>query len=156
MSRIWTFIHTHFLTKKFITFGLIGIVNTLIHLVVYGIFYQTLSVGAFLSNTAAFITASVFSYFANAYLTFKPQHKTATQFSVVLMVFVIRLVVSGLLTSLFDFMMLEWFMANYEATPILTYVAPFVASALLIPIAYFALDIVFKKTSDLEEQKNNK
>jgi putative flippase GtrA len=143
------------LTRKFITFGVIGIINTLIHLGVYGIFYNQLSAGAFLSNTAAFITASVFSYFANAYFTFKPKHKTTTQFSIVVLVFLTRLFISSLLASAFDYMVINWFNLDYELYPLATYIAPFFASALLIPVAYLALNFVFKKTSDIKEKNIN-
>lgn len=155
MNKIWTFIKDNFLTRKFITFGVIGIINTLIHLGVYGIFYNQLSAGAFLSNTAAFITASVFSYFANAYFTFKPKHKTTTQFSIVVLVFLTRLFISSLLASAFDYMVINWFNIDYELYPLATYIAPFFASALLIPVAYLALNFVFKKTSDIKEKNIN-
>lgn len=155
MNKIWVFIKSHFLTKKFITFGIIGVINTLIHLLVYGIFYNQLSAGAFLSNTGAFIVASVFSYFANAYFTFKPKYKTTTQFSIVVLVFLTRLFISSLLASAFDYMVIYWFNIDYEVYPLATYIAPFFASALLIPVAYLALNFVFKKTSDLKEKNMN-
>jgi putative flippase GtrA len=155
LNKIWSFIKDNFLTRKFITFGVIGIINTLIHLGVYGIFYNQLSAGAFLSNTAAFITASVFSYFANAYFTFKPKHKTTTQFSIVVLVFLTRLFISSLLASAFDYMVINWFNIDYELYPLATYIAPFFASALLIPVAYLALNFVFKKTSEIKEKNIN-
>lgn len=104
------------------------------------------NLGAFLSNTVAFITASVFSYFANVFLTFKPVQKSAKQFSFVMGVFVVRMLVSNLLTTAFDFIVLNGFHADYTLNPWMTIIAPFFASALLIPIAYFALEYVFKKT----------
>ncbi|MGE4571435.1 MAG: GtrA family protein, partial [Candidatus Izemoplasmatales bacterium] len=78
MNKIWTFIKKHFLTRKFITFGIIGVVNTLIHMLVYGLIYNLLSdqtnylsaMIAFIANAIAFVSASTFSYFANAYFTF--------------------------------------------------------------------------------------
>ena len=148
------FIKRNFLTRKFITFGIIGIFNTLIHMVIYGIVYNQLSAGAFLSNTVAFVGASTFSYFANAYLTFKPKHKTTTQFSVVILVFLTRLLISSLLASAFDYMVIHWLQIDYDVYPIATYIAPFFASALLIPLAYLALNFVFKKTSDLKEKND--
>ncbi len=155
MNKIWNFIKLHFLTRKFITFGVIGVINTMIHMVVYGVFYNRFEAGAFLSNMTAFIVASVFSYFANAYLTFKPKHKTTMQFSAVILVFLTRLLVSSVLAYGFDFMVINWFNVNYDVYPIATYIAPFLASALLIPIAYLALNVVFKRTSDIKENQNN-
>ena len=154
MTRIWGFIKTNFLTKKFLTFGIIGILNTLIHLLIYNLIYNEDSIqfigGAFFSNAIAFIVASVFSYFANAYFTFKPKNKSTMQFSIVILVFLSRLIVSSLLAELFDFIVINWIGIDYAVYPIAKSIAPFFASALLIPIAYFALDIVFKKT-DVEK-----
>ena len=133
---------------------MIGVFNTLIHMLIYGVVYHQLFAGAFLSNTVAFIGASVFSYFANAYLTFKPKHKTTTQFSVVILVFLTRLLISSLLASAFDYIVIYWIQIDYDIYPIATYIAPFFASALLIPLAYLALNFVFKKTSDLKEKNN--
>ena len=50
MNKIWNFIKLHFLTRKFITFGVIGVINTMIHMVVYGVFYNRFEAGAFLSS----------------------------------------------------------------------------------------------------------
>ncbi|MDD5294122.1 MAG: hypothetical protein PHW40_07465, partial [Candidatus Izemoplasmatales bacterium] len=65
MKKLYEFIKKNFLTKKFLSFGIIGLINTLIHLLVYSLSYNhifsTVSqpwLLAFLSNTLAFITAS--------------------------------------------------------------------------------------------------
>jgi len=146
LRKLWNFIVKNFLTKKFLTFGIIGVLNTIISLTIYQIFFHLLFAGVFWSNTVAFIGASVFSYFMNAILTFKPKNRTATQFSVIMVVYFVRLMTSNGLALLFDYMMLNLFHADYDAYPYLSAIAPFMASALLIPIAYFALDFVFKKT----------
>ncbi len=72
------------------------------------------------------------------------------QFSIVILVFLSRLIVSSLLAELFDFIVINWIGIDYAVHPIAKSIAPFFASALLIPIAYFALDFVFKKT-DVEK-----
>lgn len=146
MTRLWAFVKNNFLTKKFLTFGIVGVMNTIIHLTIYQICYNLIDLGPFWSNTVAFISASTFSYFMNAIFTFKPKNKNAIQFSVIMLVYFIRLMTSNGLTYFFDYAMLNWLHANYEAHSYLSAVAPFVASALLIPISFFALDIVFKKT----------
>ncbi len=115
-------------------------------MLVYGLFYNNIGEIAFLANATAFVTASTFSYFANAYLTFKPKNKSTMQFSIVIIVFLTRLLISSLLAELFDYMVINWFNISYDVYPLATYIAPFFASALLIPVAYFALDLVFKKT----------
>ncbi len=158
MAKIWKFIKTHFLTKKFLTFGIIGVVNTGIHLVVYYLAYNIILpteneiLLAFWSNTIAFVSASVFSYFANAIFTFKPKRKTTVQFSIVMLVFLLRWFISSSLTSLFDSIAINWLQFDYDAYSILSLVAPLFASALLIPIAYFALDWVFRKTDKEKEE----
>jgi len=152
LNKILQFIKSHFLTKKFLTFGIIGVANTLIHMTVYYVIYHYFFDAAYyipraiVSNTVAFVSASIFSYFANAIFTFKPKHKSAVQFSIVMLVFVTRWGISTSLTTFFDYAMLEWLHADYVAHTYLSIVAPFLASALLIPIAYFALDFVFRKT----------
>ncbi|MCF7924565.1 MAG: GtrA family protein [Candidatus Izimaplasma sp.] len=152
MNKLWTFFKNNFLTRKFITFGFIGVFNTTIHMLVYGFFY-TINMGAFLSNAFAFIIASTFSYFANAYLTFKPKNKTATQFSAVLIVFLSRLLISSLLAAFFDFAVINWFNVDYAIYPLAKYIAPFFASALLIPVAFLTLNVVFKRTSDFRDKQ---
>jgi putative flippase GtrA len=164
MPKIWGFIKKHFLTKKFLSFGIIGVLNTGIHMLVYYLTFNniefeifnsqiniSLQLGAFWSNTIAFITASVFSYFANAIFTFKPKRKTTVQFSIVMIVYIVRLLTSSTLTSIFNTIAIQWFKFDYQANEILSLVAPLLASALLIPIAYFALDWVFKKTDTEKE-----
>lgn len=157
MTKIWKFIKTHFLTRKFLTFGIIGVINTGIHLVVYYLAYNIILpitneiLLAFWSNTIAFVSASVFSYFANAVFTFKPKRKTTVQFSIVMLVFLLRWFISSSLTSLFDSIAINWLHFDYDAHSILSLVAPLFASALLIPIAYFALDWVFRKTDKEKE-----
>ncbi len=152
ISKTWNFIKTKFLTKKFLVFGLIGVINTGIHMGVYWVAFNPLKLGPFFSNTIAFIVASVFSYFANAILTFKPKNKSSMQFTAVMVVFLIRLVISGLLTTGFDYIIQNWIGIDYEVHNWTTIIAPFFASALLIPIAYFALEYVFKAT---DYQKQN-
>lgn len=146
MRKLWQFVVKNFLTKKFLTFGVIGVLNTVIDLAVYQLFFHVLQAGVFWSNTVAFIVASVFSYFMNAILTFKPKNRNATQFSVIMAVYFVRLMTSNGLALLFNYIVVNLLHANYELYPYLSAVAPFMASALLIPIAYFALDFVFKKT----------
>ena len=154
MNKIWLFVKKNFLTKKFLTFGIIGVLNTFIHLLVYSLIYDENTAGfiggAFFSNAIAFVVASIFSYFANAYFTFKPKNKSTMQFSIVILVFLSRLLISSLLAELFDFIVINWIGIDYAVYPIAKSIAPFLASALLIPIAYFSLDIVFKKT-DIEK-----
>ena len=161
MTKIWNFIKKHFITQKFLTFGIIGVVNTVIDLIVYRISYthlgqtnlieNTIMTTAFISGAIAFIVASIFSYFANAIYTFKPKKKSTAQFSIVMLVFLTRLFISSLLTSWFDYACINWLNFNYDIHNYLSLIPRLFASALLIPIAYFALDWVFKKTDSSVE-----
>lgn len=158
MIKIWQFIRNKFLTKKFITFGFIGVLNTGINMVVYKLSYYWVGlgtslpvIGAFFSQAIAFIAASIFSYFANSIFTFKPNQRTYKQFTFVMVVFLVRLLISATLTALFDYMIINWFNVDYTVTHWAFYIAPFLGSALLIPIAYFALDYVFKKTDKIKK-----
>lgn len=157
MNNIWNFIKKHFLTKKFLTFGIIGVINTGIHLLIYYLFYNIIFpfeseiTLAFWSNTVAFIGASIFSYFANAIFTFKPKRKSTVQFSIVILVFLARWFISSSLASLFDSICINLLNFDYDKYHILSLIPPLFASALLIPIAYFALDWVFKKTDEKKD-----
>lgn len=155
MNKLWTFVKTKFLTTKFLIFGIIGVVNTGIHLLAYSLFYNFIetaspqlgpAIFAGTSNTVAFVAASVFSYFANALFTFKPKNRNSMQFTLVMLVFLARWGISTVLTIGFDFLAIEWLGLNYDLIPWAKLIAPFFASALLIPIAYFALGWVFQKT----------
>ncbi|HOO43770.1 MAG TPA: GtrA family protein [Bacillota bacterium] len=158
MNKIFAFIKKHFLTRKFLTFGLIGVANTLIHLTIYTICYNNFNLSeiwlAFVSNSVAFVTASVFSYFANAIFTFKPTKRNTIQFSLVMIVFLIRWFISSSLTSMFNYMFVEWLNVDYLAVPFMKQIPPLLGSALLIPIAYFALDHVFRKTGIKKEDND--
>lgn len=135
-----------FFTKKFLTFGIFGVVNTLIHMGVYYLGYNILELGVFFSNTIAFVSASTFSYFANAIFTFKPTNRNSTQFTLIMGVFLVRLLVSNGLSVLFDNIVQNWVGLDYGVNKAYSLIAPFMASALLIPIAFFAMGYVFKKT----------
>jgi putative flippase GtrA len=88
----------------------------------------------------------VFSYFANAVLTFKPKNRNKTQFAIVMGVFVARLLVSDGLTVGFDYILQSWMHLDYDLNKFYSLIPTFTASVILIPIAYFALAFVFRKT----------
>lgn len=146
MTRIVAFVKTHFLTKKFLTFGIIGVVNTAIDWLIYLLFYNEIVPGiAFVSKGAAFIVASVFSYFANALFTFKPTSRNARQFTVVMFVFLVRLFFTIALAQAIDYALISGFGIDYVLHPAAKSITPILSSAVMIPVAYFALDAVFRK-----------
>lgn len=161
MSKLWLFVKSKFLTKKFLTFGIIGVANTGIHMLVYFLTYNAFEqagvdklANAALSNTIAFVSASIFSYFANAVFTFKPAQKSGIQFLAVMAVFLARWGTSTLLTMGFDWVIRDLIGLDYATLSWVKLIAPFMASALLIPIAYFALGWVFQKTDGSKSNKS--
>jgi len=148
LTKLFNFIKKHFLTVKFLSFGLVGVANTIIDTAVYYLMYTLLSTGPFWAKSAAFITASIFSYFANVIFTFKPKKTSTAQFSIVFMVFGIRWLISASLAWVFDETFLSILKVDVYPYQYMVIIPSILASALLIPIAYFALDWVFKKTSE--------
>lgn len=61
------------MTKQFSKYTLIGILNTLIHWLVFFVFYTLFSSSQSLSNLLGFAVAVVFSFFMNAKFTFQTQ-----------------------------------------------------------------------------------
>lgn len=146
MNKAWLFVKTHFLTKKFLSFAIIGVVNTAIHTLIYLLFYNEILPGvAFVATGVAFIFASIFSYFANAFFTFKPASKNATQFGVVMAVFLIRMFVTMALAEAIDYGVIHWFGVDYDLYPIAPAITAILSSAIMIPVAYFALAAVYTK-----------
>ncbi|MEG5836650.1 GtrA family protein [Enterobacter bugandensis] len=62
--------------KLFAKYTSIGVVNTLIHWVVFAIFLYVFNTGQALGNLAGFVVAVSFSFFANARFTFKSSVST--------------------------------------------------------------------------------
>lgn len=159
IKRFWKWGVKTFLNKKFITFAVIGVINTLIHLgtlwVMYKIFdaanilqldsQETISV--LLANTIAFTVASVFSYFANNKFTFGNDKSNWKEFWETILVFLARLGITQLLTWLF----VAIFNAMHLGSIWIDYVGPFGASIIMIPLTYLVLDRVLGKKK-LEEK----
>ncbi len=128
--------------------------NTGIDTLVYYLMYWTIDPGAFLSKTVAFFTASIFSYFANVIFTFKPKNRSAAQFSIVMFIFGLRWLISASLAWLFDYGFINWLHIDFQSNKFLSVMPSLLASALLIPIAYFALDWIFRKTGEEKEAQD--
>lgn len=62
--------------KLFAKYTTIGVINTLIHWVVFGVCIYALGTAQALGNFAGFIVAVSFSFFANARFTFKSSTTT--------------------------------------------------------------------------------
>jgi putative flippase GtrA len=146
LNDLIAFFKKHFLTRKFLVFCVIGVVNTVIDTLVYLLFYDKITPGiVYASRGAAFIVASVFSYFANAFFTFKPESRNGTQFAVVMLVFLIRMLLTIGLAEIIDYVVVDLIGIDYQIYPIAKSVTPILSSAIMIPIAYFVLDAVFRR-----------
>lgn len=157
MKKIIKFLISKFWTKSFLSFVLIGFINTFINTLCYkyskdlfdSLISSALSIN--ISTAIAFIIASIFSYFANAKYSFKVKKRTNKQFVIVMSVFLFRMFLTMGATYLFD--VLYRLMVNTNLYSKTDFLPNLVASILMIPIFYFALAYVYKKT-DIDN--NNK
>ncbi|MDD3191564.1 MAG: GtrA family protein [Bacilli bacterium] len=131
-----------FLSRAFITFCIIGVINTLLHLGVYNavlaIPHQSEDFLVLLGNTLAFIIASLFSYWANATFTYREKMSQKT-FWLAMVTFLIRLFLSDLLIYICLLLIRE-----FGWTSLIPW-APLPASIILIPIQFLVFNIIFKQ-----------
>ena len=156
IKRIWHWGINKFWNKKFITFCIIGVLNTLIHLgtlwLMYKIFEKTNvlqednveTVKVLIGNAVAFIVASTFSYFANNYITFKNKTSDNKTFWESMFIFAARFGLTELLTFIF----VSIFRALKLGQIWIKYVGPFSASIIMIPIAYLCLAKILDHSND--------
>lgn len=161
IKKLWRWGINKFWNKKFITFCIIGVLNTLIHLgtlwAMYKIFeaanvlqeenLETIKV--LLGNAVAFIVASTFSYFANNYITFRNKKSDTKTFVESMIIFLARFGLTELLTFIF----VSIFKALKLGEVWIKYVGPFSASIIMIPIAYIFLAKVLDHSNDKKEEK---
>ena len=158
-KRVWNWGVKKFLNRKFITFCIIGVLNTLVHLgtlyLMYKLFEVThvlqeenlVTVKVLIGNAIAFIVASTFSYFANNYITFKNKTSDKKTFAESMVIFLARFGLTELLTFIF----VSIFKAMKLGEVWIKYVGPFSASIIMIPIAYIFLAKVLDHSSDKKE-----
>lgn len=73
------------LIKQFISFGIIGIFNTLLGVVLIELFYNIFHWNYWVSSITSYVIGSIYSFFANKKLTFKVEgqmRSTAIRFAV--------------------------------------------------------------------------
>ncbi|HEY8444606.1 MAG TPA: GtrA family protein [Bacilli bacterium] len=132
-----------FFTKSFIFFCIIGVINTLLHLLVYNFFLLLFekdeifnifdSYQEVIANTIAFISASVFSYWANATITFKAK-MNYTSFGLLMLVFIMRLILSDFLVLVFKYIFLQLDLDQFIK------IIPIPVSCILIPLQFLAFN----------------
>jgi putative flippase GtrA len=160
IKRFWRWGVNKFWNRKFITFCIIGVLNTFIHLgtlwLMYKIFDVTnilqeenlVTVKVLIGNAVAFIVASTFSYFANNYITFKNKKSDTKTFVESMIIFLARFGLTELLTFIF----VSIFRALKLGDIWIKYVGPFSASIIMIPIAYIFLAKVLDHSKEKEEE----
>jgi len=118
------------ITKEFIKFALVGVVNTLINLAVLYILTEFFSVYYILSSFLAFLVAVTNSFILNTLWTFKSdiKNKTATKYSK----FFIVSVVTALFNILFLYVFTEfvglWYMLSQFIAIALTLMMNFIGN----------------------------
>ena len=162
IKRVWNWGVKKFLNRKFITFCIIGVLNTLVHLgtlyLMYKLFEVThvlqeenlVTVKVLIGNAIAFIVASTFSYFANNYITFKNKTSDKKTFAESMVIFLARFGLTELLTFIF----VSIFKACKLGDIWIKYVGPFSASVIMIPIAYIFLAKVLDDSNEEKEKSN--
>lgn len=164
IKRVWNWGVKKFLNRKFITFCIIGVLNTLVHLgtlyLMYKLFEVTqalqeenlVTVKVLIGNAIAFIVASTFSYFANNYITFRNKTSDKKTFAESMIIFLARFGLTELLTFIF----VSIFKACKLGDIWIKYVGPFSASIIMIPIAYIFLAKVLDHSNEgKDENKEN-
>ncbi len=161
MKNLLLWIKNKFFTKSFLSFIIIGILNTLINALfvwlVSSVFTwihgnEILSTDPLyapstaVSTLVAFIAASIFSYFANAKFTYRQNKRDIRTFIEAIISFGIRFGLTWLLTFLFGKLFSIWLYATPLSQEAITTIANLVASILMIPPFYFLLGYVFKRT----------
>lgn len=155
MKQIKTFYNwgkARFFNREFITFCIIGIINTLINLLVLkGCYLLGLNAGItiqiILATTIAFIVASTFSYFANNFVTFKNKKASVNKFLQTMIAFLIRLFCTLCLTVIFVFIFKVLDLSSVWTGQ----VAPIISSIIMIPIFYIFLSRILKDSIKKEE-----
>lgn len=95
------------LPVQFVKFGLVGVVNTLIHGLLLFVAVETLQAGPLLGNLLAFLVANVSSYLMNSYWTFKAL-PTLPLYGKFLLGSLFALCLTLIIASLFEFFELHY------------------------------------------------
>jgi len=124
------------ISEKFIRFCIIGIMNTIIHLIIYNIL--RLEYGGTIATTIAFIIASLFSYFANSLFTYKAAIKKKT-FFLVMAVFILKLLLNDGLEYV-----LSYLFTRFEHIELIKF-NPIFITAIILPLQFLVFNRIFKE-----------
>jgi len=173
INKIWKIVKEKFLTKEFIIFCIIGVINTAINFIVMKgtlyvfdkvsandistsdsgfIYYLSMAV----STLLAFVIASIFSYFANAKFTYKQEKRDKKTFVEAMIAFILRFALTYVFTLLIWWLMLLIFKMESDPNGWFRTIANLIASIAMIPPFYIVLGIVFKRAKiRVETSENN-
>lgn len=170
MSKFGNWFKTKFLSRQFITFVIIGVINTIINFLVMklvlfifdsaidydistkdgGVMYY---VSIATSTLLAFVVASLFSYFANAHFTYKQDKKDSRTFGEATLAFVLRFVLTYLFTILINIIINAIFHMENDPNGWVRTLSNLIASVIMIPPFFLALGFIFKRTKKRVESK---
>ena len=168
MNKPFQWIKDKFFTKSFLSFVIIGIINTIINSIfvwfiskcfvwIHGeeiladdpLYIWSVAV----STLVAFIAASLFSYFANAHFTYNQDKKDGRTLFEAAISFIARYGLTWVLTWAFG-LLLTWLLKDTSLSQeTITTIANLIASIIMIPPFYFLLGFVFKRTKKRLEKK---
>lgn len=174
MSKLFKFIKEKFLSKQFLSFVIIGLINTAINFLVmkgvlsifdaliesdisnpeYGGILYYISMAT--STLVAFIAASLFSYFANAHFTYKQKERDNQTFLQAAVAFIGRFALTYVFTLLIWWLIILIFKVTDDPNAWYRTLSNLIASVLMIPPFYLVLGLIFKKTKErIESKKEN-
>lgn len=131
---------------RFIKFCIIGVLNTIIHLIVYNLTLKITNV--VIANTIAFILASVFSYFANTKFTYNKSPE-ATTFILVMITFAVKLALNAGLAYGFEQLIIK---INYQVD-LLIKLIPIFVTIIILPMQFLVFNVIYKgKKGDMCEE----
>ena len=123
------------LSEKFIRFCIIGVMNTIIHLIIYNLL--RIEYGGTIATTIAFIIASLFSYFANSLYTYKTAIKKKT-FFLAMMVFLFKLLLNDGLEYGFSYLF-----TRFEHIEFIKF-NPIFITIIILPLQFLVFNKIFK------------
>ncbi len=127
-----------FLSKEFLIFVIIGVCVTGIHILFYG-WFNTMMHHA-LSNLLAFIIASIFSYLANTFITYKSK-VYYSNFIAAVIVYTVKLLLNSILELGFN----ELFVVLHVGTNYSNILVPIMITAVITPLQFLVFNKMFKK-----------
>lgn len=126
----------YFFSEKFIRFCIIGIINTVIHLIIYNLL--RIEYGGTIATTIAFIIASIFSYFANSLYTYKTEIKKKT-FFLAMITFTVKLLLNDGLEFAFSHLF-----NKLNLSTLIKY-NPIFITAIILPLQFLVFNKIFKE-----------